>query len=129
MERLTFKAGGFNAFSSRGLSTYGGTQSDGSVTYIGGVADKLAEYEDLEEQGRLLKLPCAVGDNVYTLNHLPNGKTVIEENATDIFMYALRMLEGRFGKTMFLTMEEAEAALNKIGGGTSGKECGKDKKI
>lgn len=28
---------------------------------------KLAEYEDLEEQGKLLKLPCAVGDAVYWL--------------------------------------------------------------
>ena len=27
--------------------------------------DKLAYYEDLEEQGRLLKLPCKVGDTVY----------------------------------------------------------------
>ena len=27
--------------------------------------DKLAEYEDLEEQGLLLKLPCKVGDTVY----------------------------------------------------------------
>ena len=26
---------------------------------------KLAEYEDLEEQGRLIKLPCKVGDKVY----------------------------------------------------------------
>ena len=26
---------------------------------------KLAEYEDLEEQGLLLKLPCKVGDTVY----------------------------------------------------------------
>ena len=30
-------------------------------------AHKLAEYEDLEEQGKLLKLPCAVGDTVYVL--------------------------------------------------------------
>lgn len=28
-------------------------------------AHKLAEYEDLEQQGKLLKLPCAVGDTVY----------------------------------------------------------------
>lgn len=27
--------------------------------------EKLAEYEDLDEQGKLLKLPCAVGDTVY----------------------------------------------------------------
>ena len=28
---------------------------------------KLAEYEDLEEQGLLIKLPCKVGDKVYTI--------------------------------------------------------------
>lgn len=29
--------------------------------------NKLANYEDLEEQGLLLKLPCKVGDTVYRL--------------------------------------------------------------
>ena len=32
---------------------------------VGHAVDKLAEYEDLEEQNKLLKLPCAVGDTVY----------------------------------------------------------------
>ena len=35
---------------------------------------KLAEYEDLEEQGKLLKLPCKVGDTVYVITkceHIP----------------------------------------------------------
>lgn len=30
------------------------------------VLEKLATYEDLEEQGLLLRLPCKVGDKVYT---------------------------------------------------------------
>lgn len=30
--------------------------------------EKLKEYEDLEEQGRLIKLPCKVGDTVYVDN-------------------------------------------------------------
>lgn len=30
--------------------------------------EKLSEYEDLEEQGKLLKLPCAVGDTVYRVH-------------------------------------------------------------
>lgn len=30
--------------------------------------DKLGKYEDLEEQGKLMKLPCAVGDTVYRIN-------------------------------------------------------------
>ena len=29
------------------------------------VLDKLCEYEDLEEDGRLIRLPCKVGDKVY----------------------------------------------------------------
>lgn len=28
------------------------------------IYDKLAHYEDLEEQGRLIELPCKVGDRV-----------------------------------------------------------------
>ncbi len=51
--------------------------------YTGKAIDKLAEYEDLEEQNRLLKLPCKAGQ-----------KAVCE-----------------WGKTVFLTREEAEAAL------------------
>lgn len=34
------------------------------------VVHKLAEYEDLEEQGKLLKLPFAVGDTVYEINKI-----------------------------------------------------------
>lgn len=32
------------------------------------VAEKLATYEDLEEQGLLVRLPCKVGDTVYRVN-------------------------------------------------------------
>ena len=31
------------------------------------VLQKLADYEDLEEQGRLIKLPCKVGSTVYAI--------------------------------------------------------------
>ena len=30
--------------------------------------ERLAEYEDLEEENKLLKLPCAVGDTVYRVH-------------------------------------------------------------
>lgn len=33
------------------------------------LADKLREYEDLEEQGLLIRLPCKVGDVVYKIWH------------------------------------------------------------
>lgn len=29
------------------------------------IIDRLAEYEDLEEQGLLVRLPCKVGDDIY----------------------------------------------------------------
>lgn len=32
------------------------------------ILTKLGEYEDLEERGRLIKLPCKVGDTVYVDN-------------------------------------------------------------
>ena len=35
---------------------------------IDAVYRKLKEYEDLEEQGRLIKLPCKAGDVVYRIN-------------------------------------------------------------
>lgn len=73
--------------------------------------ERLAEYEDLEGQGKLLRLPFAVGDTAYTINTLPSGKAVIGEIEADAFFCALCMLDGRFGKTVFLTREEAEAAL------------------
>ena len=81
--------------------------------------EKLAEYEDLEEQGKLLKLPCAVGDTVYAIE-------VDEENFTHFhcprkiseYKFNLQMLYllGMFGKCIFLTREEAEAALKKLEG-------------
>ena len=32
------------------------------------IYDKLKEYEDLEEQGLLAKLPCKLGDDLYWIN-------------------------------------------------------------
>lgn len=82
--------------------------------FVKNMYSKLKEYEDLEEQGKLLKLHFAVCDTVYTLNSLPSGKTVIGETTADAFMCALGMLEGRFGKTIFLTLKEAEVALKEL---------------
>lgn len=49
------------------------------------VYEKLGAYEDLEEQGKLIKLPCAVGDTVYVLaecEHIPEqlDGTLWDEN-------------------------------------------------
>ena len=118
MGRLTFKVGGFNAFNDENMSTYGGVQKDGSVIYIGDVANKLAEYEDLEEQGRLLKLPCKVGTIIYSLECgeiEPDVVTSFQNDGEDLWLInRLGGVIGRYGKTVFITREEAEYALREM---------------
>lgn len=84
---------------------------------------KLARYEDLEEQGRLVVLPCKVGDIVWFIRPLDSKKEITE---TEIEKMVVKgrgiymklscnaMYEtscNSIGKTVFLTREEAEAAL------------------
>lgn len=77
--------------------------------------ERLKEYEDLEEQGKLLKLPCAVGDTVYAIMVDENNfehfhcRTKISELQFDYWMLPV------FGKSIFLTREGAEAALKRGG--------------
>ena len=78
--------------------------------------DKLAYYEDLEEHGRLIELPCAVGDKVYSVHSAGLSHGVIAEVDKDAFFLMLCVAEGRFGKTVFTTQEEAEAKLSEMEG-------------
>lgn len=71
---------------------------------------RLAEYEDLEEQGRLLKLPCAVGDTVWQVQVISGGGRVPDKGEIHESIFRVSMYE-EIGKTIFLTMEEAEAAI------------------
>lgn len=98
------------------------------------IAAKLAAYEDAEEQGRLIVLPCKVGDTVYTNTSWSGwylresarpykarvvfaGLNNSENMGGGVFnvVYAKgQMMQFRFsdiGKTVFLTREEAEKAL------------------
>lgn len=73
---------------------------------------KLAAYEDAEEDGRLIILPCKVGTKVYRVKYVPNAITknpiyVIGIRESKFHLWYL----DEFGKTVFLTREEAEAAL------------------
>lgn len=95
------------------------------------VLERLAEYEDIgltPEQlreidklyaekckemadAKLLKLPCAVGDTVYVVERSQTGSPMIAKTTADSFYCALWMLDGKFGRSIFPTLEEAEAAL------------------
>ena len=82
---------------------------------------ELQKYKDLEEQGRLITLPCKIGDTVYVplRDNVQEYKVVrfdIDQNITIVleipaFHITFGVLDRAFGKTVFLTKEEAKAAL------------------
>ena len=108
--------------------------------YIQQVFKKLADYEDLEEQGLLVRLPCKVGDMVwdndfgypesyeikafsygYCDSYVEPGVGIEDEI---IFYYenSIGSITGAFpmseiGKTVFLTREEAEKKLEEMKNG------------
>lgn len=104
----------------------------------GEAVDKLAEYEDMEDQGKLLKLPCKVGDTVWyiderlekqgrkkvtvffvdsgTVDNITLGGVMIPQvevcNNTDNSWITFD--KDDWNKYAFFTKEEAETALRKI---------------
>ena len=97
---------------------------------------KLKDYEDLDEQGRLIKLPCKVGDKIF-LDFAGFGKDIDKFTVKDFHLDCFedgetilfcdyesndKTLSGQidameFGKTVFLTKSEAEAKLKELRGG------------
>lgn len=90
-----------------------------------GLYERLSKYEDLEEQGRLLKLPCKLGDMLYYPDEFTNKirwncAEKIEIDSSGIFVIDTSgwIHSGRtFGETTFLTKSEAEQVLKKAKGG------------
>ena len=95
--------------------------------------NKLADYEDKEEQGVLLELPVAIGETVYRINEfaenpiIPMSVVSFEFKGVTNAFKEIRCKELGFGgewtyrftdigKTLFLTRSEAEEALAKMGG-------------
>lgn len=90
---------------------------------------KIKEYEDLEEQGKLLKLPCKVGDRVWTFEEYSRGELTGEvvnfkvekiEIAFDSKQKPYFLIDNMdfpldcLGKTLFHSESKAESALQKI---------------
>lgn len=81
--------------------------------------EELKRYRDLEEQGRLLVLPCKVGDTVYEIleETVPNHYFYISEHKVqDVSVKAVKYAdewEPYDYENLYFTREEAEAALEK----------------
>lgn len=104
---------------------------DENCIFISDVCERLAEYEDLEEQGRLLRLPCKVGDTIYEVSY-ENRKYIICEHIVNQFVYIsyrkprieiycegengflLSDITGQLDDDLFLNREEAEAKLKEM---------------
>ena len=95
--------------------THGASDSlpcgENSYGYKNLLIEKLGKYEDLEEQGRLVKLPCKVGDDVYYILGIPNETPCTIDKCT----FDLSDIN-KIGKTLFLTKSEAEAKLKELRG-------------
>lgn len=99
---------------------------------IAKIFEKLADYEDAEEQGLLLRLPCKVGDAVFYIN----GKIILEYEVVGFSVdgtgawliygehhvdendktYGYNLDVDKIGKTVFLTREEAKSRLKELRG-------------
>ena len=93
-----------------------------NLQYVQKALKKLYEYEKLEEQGLLLKLPCKIGDTIYITGML--GSPEIEEweiiKIDEPYFYAdskgaeCSFWMKEFGRRIFLTKEEAEKHLRRM---------------
>lgn len=70
---------------------------------------KLCDYEDLEEQGLLVRLPCKVGTEVYYILGIPNKMPC----TIDKCVFKLSDVH-KIGESLFLTREEAEKKLEEM---------------
>lgn len=103
---------------------------------------KLAEYEDLEEQGLLLRLPCKVGTRIYKIVYYLDREScgccidnygydckckyyddenntclnkIIDNERYEIISKQFNFdMISNFGEAVFLTREEAEAKLKEL---------------
>ena len=100
----------------------------GGITVLNAPAalEKLTEFEDAEQQGRLVRLPCAVGDIVsiitddnlildyevigFYIAGLGNVRVRTQRNNGFSIRESTQSMD-RFGKDWFLSRKEADAAL------------------
>lgn len=102
----------------------GNTQGYESKMELVGLLEQLKEYQQLEEQGRLIKLPCKIGTKVYTTTWWDDvqEKVVVEGKTYYRTVRKHKVTKstfsyfdiGEFGKTVFLTQAEAEAKLKEL---------------
>ena len=80
------------------------------------VWERLKAYEDMEEQGLLLRLPCKIGERIYQVipdYTSPDKALFIEE---DVFHLGLLTDSGELPANCYFTLKAAEKALEETKG-------------
>lgn len=110
------------------------SQGAGNCETIKNMIKKLADYEDLEEQGLLVRLPVSIGTKVYMIasmfdcvynydNCKATQKWKCEENIQCEYerksyyvkeIEFISIMKNSIGKSVFLTREEAEKKLEEM---------------
>lgn len=132
MERLTkrdFSRITYNERRSIMCSSYcdNCSQGAGNCKTVKNMIKKLATYEDLEEQGLLVRLPCKVGDILFRINkgaRNPIIKMKVSRITIISKSYNIKAIEEDRGEVLFsndvigikvfLTREEAENKLEEL---------------
>ena len=83
---------------------------DNSENGVNQAIKKLAEYEDAEEQGRLIILPCKIGSPVYKIMYQRDNFDDRLYPIVTTVNFTYEMID-QIGKTVFYTPEEAEEKL------------------
>ena len=87
--------------------------------------EKLADYEDSEEQGLLVRLPCKIGDTLYCIDNgivellIVNSFRIYNFNRIEIDFenasgFTLCTFSGELDEGYFLTRKEAEKKLEEM---------------
>lgn len=130
MERLTAKE---RNWSGTGISKKPLTEATCLTEYASKIITKLADFEDAEEDGRLIRLQCGLRDVVYVISEFPGNlidSAVLKRIELGKFTrgnkryiiipewshFASCYYDDDFGKTIFLTREAAERALQSMKG-------------
>ena len=134
MERLTDKNAVGNYFYPKCFEKcdgFGASSKCDNCEIMTSVCEKLGEFEDLEEQGLLLRLPCKIGDTIYEVSY-ENREFVIKEHIVKEFIYRTYRFPrieiycenengflvcnniGKLDECLFLTQAEAEQELKEM---------------
>ena len=120
---------GKDIFRKMARDLYGRLKAYEDIAELCGGFDCLRELAEADKDGRCVVLPCKVGDKLYRVfageifeHRVGSMKYFAIQGRWDIETYPFcPCVESSIGKTIFLTREEAERALQEMEGKKDGK--------